>query len=172
MDDGTLLVVEIARGTLTRIATDGAKSVVADVGGGPNGAAIGPDGRCYVCNNGGLTFFEHAGRLLPGSLARDYSGGWIDAVDLETGRIERLYDECGGQPLNAPNDIVFDGAGGFWFTDLGKYHREQPVRDLVKEQRPDAPAHRNFSPPHRSHPKAPPPARSPARSRCPDSRLA
>jgi len=52
--DGSVIVVEIKRGTLTRIARDGQKSVVAKTGGGPNGAAIGPDGKMYVCNNGGF----------------------------------------------------------------------------------------------------------------------
>ncbi|MCH2100247.1 MAG: SMP-30/gluconolactonase/LRE family protein, partial [Pseudomonadales bacterium] len=41
---GDVLLVEIARGTLTRVALDGTVSVVANLGGGPNGAAIGPDG--------------------------------------------------------------------------------------------------------------------------------
>ena len=54
MPDGSVIVVEIARGTLTRVLLDGRKEVIADTGGGPNGAAIGPDGACYVCNNGGF----------------------------------------------------------------------------------------------------------------------
>ena len=54
MPDGSFLVVEIERGTLTRIGADGTISYIAKPGGGPNGAAIGPDGRCYVCNNGGF----------------------------------------------------------------------------------------------------------------------
>ena len=54
MPDGTVLVVEIARGTLTRVFPDGRKEIVAETGGGPTGAAIGPDGKCYVCNNGGF----------------------------------------------------------------------------------------------------------------------
>jgi len=53
MADGSVLLVEIARGTLSRVR-DGRVEVVADLGGGPNGAAIGPDGACYVCNNGGF----------------------------------------------------------------------------------------------------------------------
>ncbi len=52
MPDGSVLLVEIARGTLTRVAPDGSLSVVAELGGGPNGLAIGPDGAAYVCNNG------------------------------------------------------------------------------------------------------------------------
>jgi sugar lactone lactonase YvrE len=52
LTDGSVLVVEIARSTLTRVDPDGETSVVAECGGGPNGAAIGPDGAVYVCNNG------------------------------------------------------------------------------------------------------------------------
>lgn len=130
LDDGTFLVVEIAGGTLTRIAANGVKSVVATLGGGPNGAAIGPDGRCYVCNNGGVSFHERDGRLLPGFPPGTYSGGWIEAVDLETGAVERLYETCGEVRLAAPNDIVFDEAGGFWFTDMGKHLKGRRERDL------------------------------------------
>jgi len=45
MPDGTVLVVAIARGTLTRVHPDGRQTVVAEAGGGPNGAAIGPAAR-------------------------------------------------------------------------------------------------------------------------------
>jgi gluconolactonase len=31
-----------------------------------------------------------------------------------------LYTECNGNKLSAPNDLVFDVHGGFYFTDLGK----------------------------------------------------
>lgn len=54
MADGSVLLVEIERRTLLRVRPDGAKQVVARFGGGPNGAAIGPDGKCYICNNGGF----------------------------------------------------------------------------------------------------------------------
>jgi len=52
--------------------------------------------------------------------ADDYSGGRIEAVDLETGAFEVLYSHCGEFQLRGPNDIVFDREGGFYFTDLGK----------------------------------------------------
>ncbi len=120
MPDGSVLVVEIAAGRLSRVAPDGTVSVVAETGGGPNGAAIGPDGRCYLCNNGGMHFHIRDGMHLPGHAPDDAPTGWIEAVDLQTGAVEVLYRECNGQPLRAPNDIVFDADGGMWFTDHGK----------------------------------------------------
>lgn len=121
MADGTVLVVEIRGQCLTRVHPDGRKEVVADLGGGPNGAAIGPDGRCYICNNGGFGWFDRDdGIALPHGTAPDYRTGSIQAVDLETGTVETLYESCGEQPLRGPNDIVFDAHGGFYFTDLGK----------------------------------------------------
>mgnify|MGYP000034056510 CR=1 FL=1 len=64
MADGSVLVVEIARGTLSRVTPDGRIHVVADLGGGPNGAAIGPDGAVYVCNNGGFRYTSQPGDCL------------------------------------------------------------------------------------------------------------
>ncbi|MCG8690676.1 MAG: SMP-30/gluconolactonase/LRE family protein [Minwuiales bacterium] len=131
LPDGDLLAVEIARGTLTRIKPDGALQVVAELGGGPNGAAIGPDGKCYVCNNGGFRWHRKDGRIFPGLMDETYSGGRIERVDLETGKAEVLYSECDGEPLKGPNDIVFDAHGGFWFTDHGKMRRRDRDRTGV-----------------------------------------
>lgn len=120
MSDGSTLVVEIERSTLTRVMEDGATEVVADLGGGPNGAAIGPDGKVYVCNNGGFEWHEADGMLLPGLTPENYRGGSIQRVDLADGKVETLYTHCGENRLNGPNDLVFDDQGGFWFTDNGK----------------------------------------------------
>lgn len=120
MADGSVILVEIAAGRLTRILPDGTKQTVAEPGGGPNGAAIGPDGKCYICNNGGFSWVEEDGLLRTGGTAPDYKTGRIERIDLDTGKVETLYTECNGHNLRGPNDIVFDGKGGFWFTDLGK----------------------------------------------------
>lgn len=121
MPDGSVILVEIARGTLSRVQPDGSIEVIAKPGGGPNGAAIGPDGACYVCNNGGFVWHESSrGLLFPGHQPDDYSGGRIERIDLDTGEVSVLYSECDGIPLRGPNDIVFDQSGGFWFTDHGK----------------------------------------------------
>jgi gluconolactonase len=52
MADGSVVLVEMRRRTLTRVTADGRRETIAELGGGPNGAAIGPDAACYVCNNG------------------------------------------------------------------------------------------------------------------------
>ena len=120
MADGSVVLVEIQSGTLTRVAPDGTKSVIAECGGGPNGAAIGPDGKVYVCNNGGFEWSEVGGMTVPGAEPADYIGGRIQRVDVATGTVEDLYTECDGFGFRGPNDIVFDSHGGFYFTDLGK----------------------------------------------------
>ncbi|MDA7590156.1 SMP-30/gluconolactonase/LRE family protein [Pseudomonadales bacterium] len=121
LSDGAVLVVEIQRGTLTRVAEDGTQSIVAELGGGPNGAALGPDGHCYICNNGGFEWHKgRDGRVFPGEQPANYSGGRIERVDLKTGAVETLYEACNGERLKGPNDLVFDQTGGFWFTDHGK----------------------------------------------------
>lgn len=125
LEDGSLLFVEIERQTLSHLAPDGTVSVVAVLPGGPNGLAIGPDGAAYVCNNGGVYTFVSA-PFLTGTIRvpdhtpnPDHRPGSIQKVDLKTGQVTMLYNSCDGKPLLTPDDIVFDGAGGFWFTDLG-----------------------------------------------------
>ncbi|HWK67260.1 MAG TPA: SMP-30/gluconolactonase/LRE family protein [Rhizobiaceae bacterium] len=120
LDDGSVLLVEIEARTLTRIAQDGTRSVVAQLEGGPNGAALGPDGKVYICNNGGFAWHEDDEGLRPAGAPPGDPVGWIERVDLATGAVERLYDGDGAVPFRGPNDLVFDSHGGFWFTDAGK----------------------------------------------------
>lgn len=138
MPDGSVLVVEIERGTLSRVRPDGVIEVVAEPGGGPNGAAIGPDGHCYLCNNGGFEWSHSAnGLTFPGNQAADYRSGRIERVNLDTGAVEVIYDACDGEPLKGPNDLVFDADGGFWFTDHGKNRPRSRDRTGVFYARPD-----------------------------------
>src|SRR5262249_37243900 len=72
-----------------------------------------------------------------------HEGGWIERVDLDTGKVDRLYTECDGHRLIGPNDIVFDTSGGMWFTDharnegrvahLGAIYYAQPDGSSITE---------------------------------------
>ncbi|WP_332870778.1 SMP-30/gluconolactonase/LRE family protein [Novosphingobium kunmingense] len=140
MADGSVLLVEIQRGTLSRVDPDGKVTVVADLGGGPNGAALGPDGAVYVCNNGGFTWTEIAGALIPNGTPDEYVTGSIQRVDLTTGAASVLYDKVDGRPLRGPNDLVFDAHGGFWFTDHGKPRADHSEHGAICYARADGSA--------------------------------
>ena len=125
MADGSVIVVEIRRGTLTRVLPNGGHEIIAKLGDGPNGAAVGPDGAMYVCNNGNAWEWAPGdAQHFPAGPPPEYRGGYIQRVDLRTGSFATLYDSCDGNPLNSPNDLVFDETGGFWFTTLGYFDGE------------------------------------------------
>lgn len=129
MADGSVIVVEIHAGRIARCWGGGRTEVVAVPGGGPNGAAIGPDGALYVCNSGGM---GHDGSPT--------EAGRIERIDLATGKVERLYDSCEGKALGAPNDLMFDCDGNLWFTDLGKHDLEAKYFGGLYCARPDGSA--------------------------------
>lgn len=146
LPDGSVLLVELSAGTLSKISPGGQRSVVATTGGSPNGVAIGPDGKAYICNSGGFSFIyiSHAGISVtpaPGAIAvttdaaPGNTGGSVQRVDLATGQVETLYTQFQGamgdgmHPLRAPDDLVFDAHGGFWFSDWG--HTRGRARDVT-----------------------------------------
>jgi len=142
LPDGDVLVVEVRAGRLTRVHPDGTSTVVAEPGGGPNGAAIGPDGAAYVVNNGGFPWSERSGLVLPidetgSNRPPDFAGGWVDRIDLDTGDITRLLSDVDGELFLGPNDIVFGQDGGFWFTDFGKTGPRSMDRGAIYYARPD-----------------------------------
>src|SRR5689334_10194331 len=67
MPDGSVVLVEIRGRRLTRVWPDGRKEVVAQIPGGPNGAALGPDGKMYICNNGGFSWIPTRNMIMPRS---------------------------------------------------------------------------------------------------------
>ena len=56
-----------------------------------------------------------------------YRGGSIQRVDLQTGAVTTLYDQCDGRPLNSPNDLVYRSDGALFFTD-------PPRRECIEPQ--------------------------------------
>jgi gluconolactonase len=138
MGSGDLLFVEIAAARLRRLSPDGKLSTVAELGGGPNGCAIGPDGAAYIANNGGLTFKRaDNGRLAVSGVPADYRSGSIQRVDLASGRVTTLYTQCNDIPLKGPNDLTFDREGGIWFTDTGKIRARDRDQGGLYWCRPD-----------------------------------
>ncbi|MDA0370170.1 MAG: SMP-30/gluconolactonase/LRE family protein [Actinomycetota bacterium] len=133
MNDGSVVLVEMFGPRITRVRPDGSTETVAEIAGGPNGAAVGPDGALYLCNNGGcFTEIDFGGLCLPGPFDRSkYVGGRIQRVDLSSGAVTDLYTECDGRALRAPNDLVFDSHGGFYFTDHGIRDNEARTSDLT-----------------------------------------
>ena len=116
--DGSVVLTEIRNNQCSRVTPDGKVSVFSATGGGPNGLAIGPDGFLYLCNNGGSRYVE--GSSMGQGPHPDYKFGSVQRIDPKTGEAKLLYKEVNGHVLSAPNDLVFDKAGGFYFTDLGK----------------------------------------------------
>lgn len=120
LPDGSVLVVEIARGTLSRVYPSGTVEIVADCGGGPNGAAFGPDGEVWIANNGGCFEWRVSNGLRhPVDVPAGWRGGALQRVDLASGAVDTVYTEVDGRRLRAPNDLVVDAAGGLWMTDHG-----------------------------------------------------
>jgi gluconolactonase len=122
--DGSVILTEIRNQQLSKVAPDGTTSVFSRCGGGPNGLAVGPDGALYLCNNGGSRYVE--GYSMGIAPHPDYKFGYVQRIDPKTGEFKTLYHEVDGHTLSAPNDLVFDKQGGFYFTDLGKrYERHR-----------------------------------------------
>lgn len=120
MKDGSLLFVEIERQTVSRLTPAGRVEVVAEVPGGPNGLAIGPDGAVYIANNGGrFTFAVRGGLNGPGAPPPGFTAaGKVQRLDLRTGKVTTVYDSVDGKPIVAADDLVFDRHGGLWINDI------------------------------------------------------
>jgi len=120
MDDGSVIVCEIGMSRLIRVTPDGKKTVAAETGGAPNGAAVGPDGAIWICNNGTTHTYQHDNGVLRTAAPNPaHAGGSLQRVNLSTGKAETVFDSFEGKRLIAPNDLVFDKGGGLWFTDFG-----------------------------------------------------
>ncbi|MBP8306586.1 MAG: SMP-30/gluconolactonase/LRE family protein [Burkholderiaceae bacterium] len=133
--DGSVVLTEIRNARCSRVAPDGTVSVFCEAGGGPNGLAIGPDGFFYLCNNGGSRYVP--GHSMGVGPHPDYKHGSIQRIDPQTGVATLLYTHVDGHPLSAPNDLVFDTSGGFYFTDLGKRYPRHRDHGGVYYARPD-----------------------------------
>src|SRR5829696_3188492 len=85
---------------------DGTVSEFFNTGGIPAGLAFHRDGSLYVADEG-----------------EDIHG----VLRVADGRATIVVNEFEGQPLNGANDLVFDGNGVFYFSDIWRSSAENPI---------------------------------------------
>jgi gluconolactonase len=118
----------MAAGRVIRLAPDGARTTVAETGGGPNGIAVLPDGDLAVCQGGGSGWsvrpWPYPGPgavdlLLPTGPAERPARPEIARV-AASGEVTTLHThDGGGEPLKRPSDVTVDRHGGLYVTDFG-----------------------------------------------------
>lgn len=94
--DGGLFFTDIRANKIYRMDPAGKITAVRANTQGANGLAL---------NSGELYAAEGTGKLI--------------SRGNQNGRNTTVLDSAGGQPLGAPNDLIFDARGGFYFTDPG-----------------------------------------------------
>jgi gluconolactonase len=104
LPDGNIVVTSITRGHVYLVYPGGGSKLLADVGGGANGAAVDADGILYIAQNGGR--WAATGPVWPpdsiGGVQRIYPDGSHDWLTRE--------------PI-APNDLCLGPDGMLYVTD-------------------------------------------------------
>ncbi|MCW2785995.1 MAG: hypothetical protein JWP74_2512 [Marmoricola sp.] len=98
LPDGRIALTSISEGCVFTVDPSTATVERIDVGGGPNGLALGPGGELYVAQNGGA--WGGSGVAPAG----------VQVID--NGRVEYLVEGLG-----APNDLAIGADGRLWVTD-------------------------------------------------------
>lgn len=104
--EGSIYFVEIAGGRVSRFTPGGSVELVAETGGGPNGATLGRDGALYVTQNGGM---QRDQRVTPGIVRVALNG--------QVGEMTVVTQAVAGVRLEGPNDLAFAADGTLYFTD-------------------------------------------------------
>ncbi|MCY4125548.1 MAG: SMP-30/gluconolactonase/LRE family protein [Pseudomonas sp.] len=120
IEHDVIYLCDIQAGLIKKVV-GGKASILANVGGGPNGLAFGPQGYLYVANNGGSMRWKDRDWLIlsHGFECQGYDSR-IERIDLSTLKVKRVVDQVNGHRFEAIDDLLFDPRGGIWFTDLGR----------------------------------------------------
>jgi len=106
--EGNVYFTELVFQRIFRLTPAGILSVWRENSNNANGLLIDPQGRLIAC--------EGADSQRTGVL-RTFKPQ-VTRTDLQTGRIEVLAADYGGQPFVGPNDVTIDSKGRLYFTDL------------------------------------------------------
>ena len=105
---GNVYFTELVFQRIFRLTPDGILSVWRENSNNANGLLIDPQGRLIAC--------EGADSQRTG-IPRKFKPQ-VTRTDLQTGTIEVLAGDYGGQPFVGPNDVTIDSKGRLYFTDL------------------------------------------------------
>jgi gluconolactonase len=83
-----------------------------------------PEGKITIAR--GNTLGANGLALNASELYAAEGAGKLISRGNQNGRVATVLENADGQPLSAPNDIIFDSRGGFYFTDPGT----APLRPL------------------------------------------
>lgn len=132
LEDGSVLLSQMASGVITRVHADGSSETVARPGGGPNGVGRLQDGRLLVCQNGGSRFglgpwpYEFDGCVQVFRPVGPPDNPVTPGLQIvqHDGTVEWLTTEFrtrsgATRPFVRPSDVCVDRHGGFYMTDGG-----------------------------------------------------
>jgi len=109
--DGTLYLVNLEGGYISRVPPGGQPEVFHPTGGRPNGLAIHKDGSLYVADSGLRAVLR---------------------VDPETKEQQAVAGAFRGRPFNGPNDLCFGPDGTLFFTDPLHSSAENPIGKVYR----------------------------------------